>query len=257
MRIAVNVVTILILLFPCMVSAKTIHVFVALADNQNQWIAPVPQALGNGEDPRNNLYWGALYGVRTYFRKAPDWEYLEGVKQPSGAILERIVFRHRNSGFFLIADAYKGSEITAAIKAFLNAAAGNYPGRILLNHQPLMTHGGADLVVYIGHNGMMEPLVNIRVRLERIKRGKQPREAIILACQSKRYFEKRLEKLGSKGLLLTTGNMAPEAYTLHAALDAWLKPLSGEKIKEQAARAYSKYQKISLRSARMLFYSSQ
>lgn len=100
MRIAVNVVTILILLFPCMVSAKTIHVFVALADNQNQWIAPVPQALGNGEDPRNNLYWGALYGVRTYFRKAPDWEYLEGVKQPSGAILERIVFRHRNSGFF-------------------------------------------------------------------------------------------------------------------------------------------------------------
>ncbi len=48
-------------------SYRTIHIFVALCDNKNQGIVPVPPILGNGEDPKNNLYWGALYGVKTFF----------------------------------------------------------------------------------------------------------------------------------------------------------------------------------------------
>ena len=36
--------------------ARTVHVFVALADNQNQGIIPVPAKLANGEDPGPNLY---------------------------------------------------------------------------------------------------------------------------------------------------------------------------------------------------------
>ena len=53
---------------------KTIHVFVALCDNDNQGIVPVPKKLGNGNDPGNNLYWGALYGIRTYLKKSKDWD---------------------------------------------------------------------------------------------------------------------------------------------------------------------------------------
>ena len=49
---------------------KTIHIFVALCDNQYQGIVPVPKAIGNGQDPNNNLYWGCGYGIRTYFKKA-------------------------------------------------------------------------------------------------------------------------------------------------------------------------------------------
>lgn len=41
-------------------SPRIIHVFVALADNVNQGIVPVPAKLGNGEDPVHNLYWGPL-----------------------------------------------------------------------------------------------------------------------------------------------------------------------------------------------------
>ena len=44
---------------------RTVHVFVALADNQNQGIVPVPAGLGNGLDPAHNLYWGAAAGVKT------------------------------------------------------------------------------------------------------------------------------------------------------------------------------------------------
>ena len=39
-------------------SAKVIHVLVALCDNENQGIVPVPAFLGNGEDTQRNLYCG-------------------------------------------------------------------------------------------------------------------------------------------------------------------------------------------------------
>jgi len=54
-------------------TARTIHVFVALADNQHQGIVPVPARLGNGLDPVHNLYWGAAAGVKTFFIRSSDW----------------------------------------------------------------------------------------------------------------------------------------------------------------------------------------
>ena len=51
-----------------------VHVTVALADNKNQWIVPVPAKIGNGQDSRNNLYWGALYGVKTYLTRKAGWQ---------------------------------------------------------------------------------------------------------------------------------------------------------------------------------------
>src|SRR5213596_1995295 len=40
------------------VGARVAHVLVALADNKYQGIVPVPAAIGNGDDPVRNLYWG-------------------------------------------------------------------------------------------------------------------------------------------------------------------------------------------------------
>src|SRR3712207_6590162 len=48
---------------------KVIHVLVALCDNENQGIVPVPAFLGNGEDAPRNLYWGAAFGIKTFFSK--------------------------------------------------------------------------------------------------------------------------------------------------------------------------------------------
>jgi hypothetical protein len=53
---------------------RVVHVFVALADNEHQGIVPVPAFLGNGDDPGRNLYWGAAFGVRTFFKNAPEWK---------------------------------------------------------------------------------------------------------------------------------------------------------------------------------------
>src|ERR671918_2808728 len=76
-------------------SSRVIHVLVALCDNENQGIVPVPAHLGNGEDPERNLYWGAAYGVKTYFSRSKDWAKVAEFQEPKDDVLERIVFRHK------------------------------------------------------------------------------------------------------------------------------------------------------------------
>ncbi len=69
---------------------KVIHVFVALCDNQHQGIVPVSKVLGNGKDPKNNLYWGAAYGVKTYFKsKTTDWNLLTTLKSNNPVLFTR------------------------------------------------------------------------------------------------------------------------------------------------------------------------
>lgn len=218
--------------------AKVVHVFVALCDNENQGIVPVPKQLGNGNDPANNLYWGALYGLKTHFKKSKNWQLIKAEKNYCPNILERVIFKHKNQDFYLIADAYKGTKIKQATIDFLNAAGG----------KELKTN----LAVYIGHNGLMDFTIQEKEIFQDTKDKKHP-PAIILCCKSSQYFTPWLEKLKSEKLLLTTNFMAPEAYTLEAALEAYIKDENKKEIKEQAAQAYHKYQKCGINAARKLF----
>ena len=77
---------------------RVVRVFVALADNEHQGIIPVPAVLGNGDDPGHNLYWGAAFGVRTFFRNSADWREVLTVQKPYTGILERSVFQYRKIG---------------------------------------------------------------------------------------------------------------------------------------------------------------
>ncbi len=240
---------------------RLVHVFVALADNQHQWIAPVPPAIGNGDDPARNLYWGAMFGVRTYFRKSRAWKEIAVTKNLNAFVLERSVFLHRASGTYMVADAYRGREIKRALRDFFQAAAGQAPriaeldGRVGGAKPPLPQK--ASLVVYVGHDVLMEPLP----LMEFVLKGRftsaaaEKREAIMLACKSRQFFRFFLRPTGARPLLWTTGLMAPEAYTLKAALDGWVAGERPQRIRARAAAAYAKYQKISLKAARRLFVS--
>src|ERR1700682_1553414 len=141
-------------------TVRTIHVFVALADNQNQGIVPVPAKLGNGEDPERNLYWGSAFGVKTFFKRSAEWELVASGQKPKAEILERCVFKHRTRNVYLIADAYRGIQIRQAIVDFLGAAAGSNPEKIRvkagLKDVGLPVGGGANLIAYVGHDGLMD-----------------------------------------------------------------------------------------------------
>ena len=231
---------------------RTVHVFVALADNANQGIVPVPARLGNGEDPGHNLYWGAAGGVNTFFSRSSDWKLLSCKLPTKNEVLERCVFKYRIKNVYLIADAYRGREIQTAMLDFLDSAAGVSKEQIEIQDAGVRTilaiRGGSQIVVYVGHDGLMD------APLPRIPQQKDhtARQAIILACASKQYFSNALKSSGAYPLLWTTNLMAPEAYTLKSALDGWILDDSDQQIRDRAAAAYDKYQKCGVRAARKL-----
>lgn len=226
------------------VTDSAIHVMVALCDNQYQGIVPVPKGIGNGQQPKTNLYWGCGYGIKTYFKKSAQWELVSEQKIDS-TLLERLIFRHKTKGIYLIADAYNGKEIKTCIQDFLSSASGKKKENITLAGKVLGSYGDAKLIAYIGHDGLMD----FELSDNYTSIDKRTRPIISLACYSKRYFGAYLSNAHILPLVWTTGLMCPEAYTLHDALEAFIKGDSKENIRLAAAQAYAKYQKISLKAA--------
>ena len=240
-----TLVTLLFISYAAVAHAQTttIHVFVALCDNLNQGIVPVPAKLGNGQDPANNLYWGAMYGVKSYFKyKTTDWELVASPKSEHPKILETILFKHRSKDVYLLAEAYDGKHIKTCTEDFLKAANGQDAKSLIHDNQKLQFGGHSQLLAYVGHDGLMDFDVNVPYQPTSEKT-----DVMILACYSKSYFKSEIQEANAKPLLWTTHLMAPEAYTLKAAIDGWLVKETGIEIEERAAQAYNRYQKCGIK----------
>lgn len=236
-------------------SRKLIHVHVALCDNDSQGIVPVPKKIGNGNDPGNNLYWGCGYGVRTFFTNSSDWELLKIWKNPRTHILERAAWKHRRNGTILVADAWRGARIKDCTIAFVNNIAGRSNDTLTVPFKngtsELVQLNNAQLVAYVGHNGLME----FEVDTVAAAPGNNGREAILLCCAARSYFKPQLKAADAYPLLWTTNLMGPEAYTLKAAIDGWMNRETGEQIRVRAATAYNQYIKCGMKGAMNLFAS--
>ena len=228
-------------------SIQTAHVFVALCDNKYQGIVPVPEKIGDGQDPANNLYWGAMYGVKSFFKNSKDWKLLKSSKI-NDTILERLVFKHKTKNFYLIADAYDGKEIQKTTTDFLYSSSGQEKDTLQINGKAIGIKGNANLITYIGHDGLMD----FELKDDFKNEDQKQRDVIILACYSKRFFGPHLEDAKVNPLVWTSNLMAPEAYILHDALTGYLNKESNTEIQTRAAAAYSKYQKCSLKAAKNL-----
>ena len=236
-------------------TARIIHVVVALCDNEFQGIVPVPPRIGNGDDPANNLYWGAGYGVKTFFKRSNDWKIVSDARGPKPAVLERVVFKRKDKDVYMVADAYRGREIKQSTIDFFLFAAGGGTESITIDEgaqtATIYAGGGADLIAYVGHDGLMDFSLDQYPQ----KLDDRQRDAVILACASKYYFNTPLRRTGARPLLWTTGLMAPEAYVLKAAIDGWILNEGGERIRRRAAEAYNRYQRCGMRGALNLFSS--
>jgi hypothetical protein len=225
-------------------TSKVIHIFVALCDNKYQGIVPVPAKIGNGQDPDNNLYWGCGFGIKTYFKNSKEWTFLKSEKE-KGKMLERLIFKHKTKDFYLIADAYDGQFIQDCTKDFLNSNAGNRKDTLSVHNETIGISGNANLLGYIGHNGLMDFSLT-----EDFKNSdNQTRDCIILACKSKHYYSNYIKNSKSNPLVWTTQFMAPEAYTIHDAISGYVLNETPSQIHLRASKAYSKYQKCSLKAA--------
>ncbi len=68
---------------------KHVHVFVALADNASQGIAPVPAKIGNGDDAEHNLYWGNSEGFKGIFTRSKVWKLEKAEPNPAPTLRTR------------------------------------------------------------------------------------------------------------------------------------------------------------------------
>jgi hypothetical protein len=225
-------------------SIKTIHILVALCDNKYQGIVPVPAKIGNGQDADNNLYWGCSFGIKSYFKNSKEWVFIKNEKIDS-LIIERLFFKHRTKNIYLVADAYNGKYIEKCTVDFLKSSSGQTKNVVTINNTAIGINGNAHLVAYIGHDGLMDFKLT-----ETFKNVDQKRRSVIvLACYSKNYFLPHLQYSNVNALVLTTGLMAPEAYTIHDAITGYINNETNESIKNRAAIAYAKYQKCSIKAA--------
>jgi uncharacterized protein YcfL len=222
----------------------TAHILVALCDNKYQGIVQVPAAIGNGQNAATNLYWGTAYGIKTYFKNSKEWQFIKSCKIDSIKV-ERIVFKHKQKDFYLVADAYDGRFIKQTTEDLLKSCAGIINDTIMINNKIIGLYGNAKLLGYIGHDGLMD----FKITEQFVNRDSIKRDCIILACYSKHFFTPHLLATKANPLVWTSNLMCPEAYTIHDALTAYVQNLPKEKVIENAINAYSNFQKCSKKAA--------
>ena len=226
---------ILLALSTSLLTGRHVEVFVCLCDNDHQAIAPVEKAIGNGLDPAGNLYWGCSDGLSSYFKRSKKWKLIETLKPKESGILVTLKFKHHTGKTTLTAHAYRGDRMRDCLEEF---------------YAKTRDAGKDDLVAFIGHNGMMDNIVTIP---EPAAVDDEQSSSIVLGCKSQGYFSGPLKKMNSNPLLLTRSLMYPGSFILHDAIEVWLKNGSKAQIREAAAKAYAKNQKISVKGARTVF----
>jgi len=214
---------------------KTIGVFVALADNQNQGIVPVPEAIGKGDDPERNLYWGTADGIKGVFDRSKKWKLTGKTEHPLTAdILRTRAYQNPDKKAVLHAKAYRGSAIKECIRDF----------------EAAVQSGSYDMVVFIGHNGLMD--FDLPKPIKSDEQAKTP-DCIVLCCKSEQYFKTRILAAGGRPVLLTTQFMYPGAFILRAAADSWLNGKNRSAIRESAGIVYAQNQKLSKKAGMGVF----
>ena len=208
---------------------------------------PVPAGIGNGQDPNSNLYWGCGAGIRTWFKNSKEWVLVKKYRVDS-VRLERFVFKHNSKQYYLVADAYDGRYIKQCTIDFLKSCGGQLKDTLRANGIAAGINGNAKLVAYIGHDGLMDFRLNQSFQ----NTDGMVRDAIILACISKRFFAPLLAPTKANPLVWTTGLMCPEAYTLHDALGSYIRNEPAATVRTYAAKAYARHQKCSEKAARNL-----
>jgi len=231
-----------------------VHVFVPLCDNDNQGIVPVSNSLGDGTNLRTNLYWGARYGVKSFFRIRKDWRLLKSELFEENEVMERVVFKKtypNQAQVFLVADAYRGDQMQKCLVDYFHSLAELKLDTVQLeNGEFILANGHADLLCFNGHNGFMDTDIDPVV-----KKSREEKDAVAIACVSDVFFREPLNYVKAYPLVTTSSLLAPEAYVLANVIDSWANLEDEAEVRLNAARAYNEYQKCGLKGARGIFIS--
>jgi hypothetical protein len=223
-----------------------IHVFVPLCDNDNQGIVKVGGKLGEGRNLKSNLYWGAGYGLKTWFSRSKDWKIMKNQFNIDSSILERAVYFRKypnKAKVYLIIDAYAGDKMKPCLEVYFKSLAGIIKDSINLDTTIIPAYGKSDFLIFNAHNGLMDTEIEVYRNYDNIQK-----DAAVISCASYSYFVYRFKTLKAYPLVCTTSLLPPEAYIISAIIDNWATMQSNEKIKKSAGEAMAKVHKLPVKS---------
>lgn len=234
-----------------------VHLLVPLCDNENQGIVKVSEKLGDGFNLQSNLYWGAMYGIKSHFKRANDWKLLQEIKDVNNSVLERAIFFKtfaNGAKVYIVADAYKGDKMRPCLSDFLESIAGSKIDEMSIANKgeshDVPLYSEADLIIFNGHNGLMDFELEYHPNEDGVKK-----DVAVIGCSSFDFFKNHLNIGKAYPILTTRGLMAPEAYTAEAIINTWANNKAKSDFRLSAAKAYNKYQKCGMKGAMGLFKS--
>jgi hypothetical protein len=235
-----------------------VHLFVPLCDNEHQGIVPTTASLGNGFSLRSNLYWATTNGIKRYFKEKKQWKLLQSIKNvyKDSVVLERVIFKRTYSNkatVYIVADAYRGDKMLNTLNHFSRAMSNNYTKKITLpDSSTIDIHGGADLVVFNGHNGLLDFTEDTPTKYYNTSKSKK--DMVAIACFANEYFEREALRAQAYPIVRAKSTLHPGAFVISAIIDDWAMLNPVETMRLSAGKAYCNIHNCSVKTSKNLFY---
>lgn len=216
------------------------HVLVPLCDNEHQGIIPTSPKIGDGLKPNSNLYWATSKGVKRYFSELADWKLLKSIENPKENVLERVIFYKKfpnGAQVYLVADAYRGDKMPECLDDYFNSLSEHLKDSVVLDKITIPINGGADLIAFNGHNGLMDESTSFTKATAHTR----PKDAVSISCASRGYFKPYYLQTNSFPLVHTTNLLYPGAFILEGILNEWAMLKSEKDCKIGAGNGYYKH----------------
>ncbi|BDS09675.1 hypothetical protein [Aureispira anguillae] len=235
-----------------------VHVFVPLCDNEHQGIVRTTASLGNGFSLRSNLYWATRTGMKRYFKEKTAWKLLKSIKNvyKDSVVLERVIFKRtypNQASVYLVVDAYRGDKMLETVNDFLRAMSSNYTEKVSLEDSfSIAIHGAADLVVFNGHNGLLD--LYYKQPEQWYNNSNQQKDMVVIACYANEYFEREAMRAKAYPIVRAKGRLHPGAFVISAIIDDWAMLKSVEDMRLSAGVAYCEVHDCSIKTSKRLFF---
>lgn len=240
----------------------TVTLHVALTDGEGK-----ASKYTNGDDPRTNLCWGALFGIDTHLANAAGWDRVFGDRGDGERIVRRSVFSRRVTpsaawmaegvsqefDVYVLANAWPASRMKEAMSqpvrdAFADAS-------VLIEHNGLgLEFGSASCMVgYLGPNAMADAYWDPFEGLPPL--SKRRMGVFYLSSMSAVYLYDSVVRHGLYPVLFARQPIVTEAYLFDGMMTALISGELDGGFVAAAAGEYAKYQRgVSAGEARAMLF---
>ena len=159
------------------------------------------------------------------------------VSNTDHVILQRAIFTKtfpNGAKVYLVADAYRGDSMTVCLDDYFNSLSENKKDTLIIGKDTIGINGGADLIAFNGHNGLMDE----NTKFEKANSQTRPKDAVSISCASSGYFKINYLETYSYPLVHTTNLLYPGAFILEGILNEWAMLKSDIDCKKAAGNAY-------------------